>query len=156
MGLYTNIFFRFQHFRLHNAEESRSTNQRSNSDRKKRAQRHFVRVVLLVLDFVVDTIAGTSMFTLFFLGENKEYYSLFYQRVLHCIIVISYGVLIPIVHLLNESRVRNIIVAEGWLLGIRSVFIISKSKWCFQRSRRNRQSNRNNDGFNGILNRVEL
>ena len=91
------------------------------------------------------------MFSLFFLGENKEPYSLYYQRVLHCIGAFAYGILIPMAHLLNESRVRNIIVTDGWLRGFRSVFYSAST---INRSQRHRVTERREcaaDGFNGIL-----
>ena len=61
------------------------------------------------------------MFLAVFVGD-----SIFYQRVLFCAGTFLYGVPIPMAYLLNESRVRNIIVNDGWLEGIKSIFLSDK------------------------------
>ena len=134
-------------FRLHNAQELSVASQtiRSPRNQRKRARRHLVRKLLLVLDYLIDTIAGTFIIALFFYGENKGPNSLLYQRILHCVGAFCYGILIPMAHLLNESRLRTIIVNDGWFQGFKSIFC------CGNKTRSNRRRKRNLDQFNGVL-----
>ena len=111
---------------------------------RKRARRHLVRKVLLVLDDIIDTLSGTFTITLFFFGGNKGPYSLLYQRILHCVGAFCYGILIPLAHLLNESRVRTIIVDDGWFQGFKAVF-------CYRNKTNGTRKRRNLGQFNGVL-----
>ena len=77
-----------------------------------------MRKTLLVLDYAIELGGGFFMFFAVFVGD-----SIFYQRVLFCAGTFLYGVPIPMAYLLNESRVRNIIVNDGWLRGINSIFL---------------------------------
>ena len=102
------------------------SNNMSKKNEKKRLRRHGVRKILIVLDYIVDCVAGIFILLLLFIGENKVSYSLLYQRILFCFGNFVYGILTPIAHLLNESRVRNIIVKDGWLNGFISIFYSEK------------------------------
>ena len=135
------------HFRLQNAQETSVASQTARNPRnqRKRARRHLVRKILLVLDYLIDTIAGTFTIVLFFFGENKGPNSLLYQRILHCVGAFCYGILIPMAHLLNESRVRTIIVNDGWCQGFKSIFYFGN------KTRINRRRERNLGPFNGVL-----
>ena len=73
--------------------------------------------MLLVLDYAIELVGGFFMFFVIFVGD-----SIFYQRVLFCAGTFLYGIPIPIAYLLNESRVRNVIVNDGWAKGIKSIF----------------------------------
>ena len=73
--------------------------------------------MLLVLDYAIELGGGFFMFFVIFVGD-----SIFYQRVLFCAGTFLYGIPIPIAYLLNESRVRNVIVNDGWAKGIKSIF----------------------------------
>ena len=121
------------HFRLHEAGAQNVSNYQSKESQKKRLRRHQVRKILMVLDYIIDVVAGTFILFLLFIGENKVSYSLLYQRILFCFGTLLYGILIPIAHLLNESRVRNIIVKDGWLKGFISIFHSEKQIRQFQR-----------------------
>ena len=77
-----------------------------------------MRKTLLVLDYAIELGGGFFMFFVIFVGD-----SIFYQRVIFCAGTFLYGIPIPIAYLLNESRVRNIIVNEGWLEGFKSIFL---------------------------------
>ena len=98
----------------------------NNQSKKKRLRRHGVRKILIVLNYIVDSAASIFILLLLFIGENKASYSLLYQRFLFCFGNFTYGILTPIAHLLNESRVRNIIVKDGWLNGFISIFYSEK------------------------------
>ena len=123
-----------------------------------------MRKVLLVLDYAIESLGGLFMFLVFFIGENKVYYSLFYQRILFSVGTFVYGVPIPIAYLLNESRVREIIVNDGWLEGFKAIFYSAdKIRNIEIRKRLNsrRQDPKRisaasiNDGFNGVLERFQ-
>ena len=76
-----------------------------------------MRKMLLVLDYAIELGGGFFMVLVVFVGN-----SILYQRVLFCAGTFLYGVPIPVAYLLNESRVRNIIVNDGWMKGIKSIF----------------------------------
>ena len=76
-----------------------------------------MRKMLLVLDYAIELGGGVFMVLVVFVVN-----SIFYQRVLFCAGTFLYGVPIPVAYLLNESRVRNIIVNDGWMKGIKSIF----------------------------------
>ena len=107
---------------MHEAGVRNISSHQSKKHEKKRLRRHHVRKVLLGLDYIIDLFSGTFILFLLFIGENKVSYSLLYQRILFCFGTLAYGILTPIAHLLNESRVRNIIVKDGWLKGFISIF----------------------------------
>jgi len=105
------LIFRYLN-RLHAAGEQRFKRATSNVFAQKRKRRHDMRKTLLVLDYAIELGGGFFMFFVIFVGD-----SIFYQRVLFCAGTFLYGIPIPIAYLLNESRVRNIIVNHGWLKG---------------------------------------
>ena len=76
-----------------------------------------MRKMLLVLDYAIELGGGFFMFFVIFVGD-----SIFYQRVLFCAGTFLYGIPIPVAYLLNESRVRNVIVNDGWAKGVKSIF----------------------------------
>ena len=118
--------FSYSWFRLNDASLRNISNNQSKKNKKKRLRRHRVRKILIMLDYIVDCVAGIFILLLLFIGENKVSYSLLYQRILFCFGNFVYGILTPIAHLLNESRVRNIIVKDGWLNGFISIFYSEK------------------------------
>ena len=125
-----------------------------------------MRKVLLVLDYAIETTGALFMFLLFFIGENKVYYSLFYQRILFSFGAFLYSMPIPISYLLNESRVREVIVNHGWKEGFKAIFYSDDKIRNLEREkslRSNRPENNrananalNDDGFNGVLDRFQL
>ncbi len=119
-----------------------------------------MRKVLLILDHAIESTGGLFMFLVFFIGENKVYYSLFYQRILFSVGTFIYGVPIPLAYLLNESRVRDIIVNEGWVEGFKAIFYSADKIKNLERQSVMSSSVRNRhvinagpiaDGFNGVL-----
>ena len=82
-----------------------------------RKKRHRIRKILLVLDYIVECIGCLFIFFVFFIGEKR-----FLQHVLLSVGTFIYGVPIPFAYLLNESRVRNTIIDEGWVEGFKSIF----------------------------------
>ena len=119
-----------------------------------RRRRYIIRLVLIVLDYAVEFFGGSFMLFIFFVGENKEEYSLLYQRVLFCIGTFIYGIPISIAYLFNEDRVRSVILNSGWTEGFRSIFYCDDKIRNLERQRR-RSMLLGNDGFNGRLERVK-
>ena len=107
--------------RLHAAGEQRFASGTTDVFAKKRQRRHKMRKTLLVLDYAIELGGGFFMFFVIFVGD-----SIFYQRVLFCAGTFLYGIPIPVAYLLNESRVRNIIVNDGWFEGLKSIFLSDK------------------------------
>ena len=112
-----------------------------------------MRKVLLILDHVVESTGGLFMFLVLFIGENKVYYSLYYQRILFSLGTFLYGIPIPIAYLLNESRVREVIVNKGWVEGFKAIFYSANKIRNLER-RNVMTSSAKNDGFNGVLRNV--
>ena len=73
-----NILF----YRLRNNNENNLSNQDSVKSKEIRRRRHIIRLVLIVLDYAIEFFGGSFMFIVFFVGENKETYSLLFQRIL--------------------------------------------------------------------------
>ena len=106
-------------FRLHENSEQTSLNPKSDDIRiKRRRGRHRLRKVLLALDYLVECLGGCFIFIAIFIGHE----SLLQQHILLTIGSFIYGVPIPLAYLLNETRVRNIIIKKGWLEGFISIF----------------------------------
>ena len=106
-------------FRLHENSERKSLNPKSDGIRiKRRRCRHRLRKVLLALDYLVECLGGCFIFIAIFIGDE----SLLQQHILLTIGSFIYGVPIPLAYLLNETRVRNIIIKKGWLEGFISIF----------------------------------
>ena len=77
-----------------------------------------MRKVLLALDYLVECSGGCFIFIVIFVGDE----SLLQQHILLTIGSFIYGVPIPLAYLLNETRVRNIIIKKGWIEGFISIF----------------------------------
>ena len=110
-----------------------------------------MRKVLLILDHAVESAGGMFMFLVLFIGENKVSYSLYYQRILFSLGTFLYGIPIPIAYLLNESRVRDVIVNKGWVEGFKAIFYSADKIKSLERQKVMNSSSAKNDGFNGVL-----
>ena len=86
----------------------------------KRHRRHQLRKVILALDYIVECIGCILILFIFLIGEQ---YLL--QHIFLTVGIFIYGVPIPIAYLLNETRVRNVIVNKGWIEGIKAIFYSS-------------------------------
>ena len=107
------------YFRLHENSERKSLNPKSDDIRiKRRRGRHRLRKVLLALDYLVECLGSCFIFIAIFIGDE----SLLQQHILLTIGSFIYGVPIPLAYLLNETRVRNIIIKKGWIEGFISIF----------------------------------
>ena len=98
----------------------------------------------------MEFIGGIFLVAVVFVGDT-----IFYQRVLFCIVTFVYGCLIPIAYLLNESRLRTTILDHGWIRGFRSIFYsaakIRENNRELARQPRGQNGEQKDDGFNGVL-----
>lgn len=94
-----------------------------NNDQKKikRRKRHQLRKFILALDYIVECIGCILILFIFLIGDQ---YLL--QHVFLTVAIFIYGVPIPIAYLLNETRVRDVIVNKGWIEGFKAIFYSSK------------------------------
>ena len=79
----------------------------------------------------MECLGGCVIFIAIFVGHQ----SLLQQHILLTIGSFVYGVPIPLAHLLNETRVRNIIIHKGWLEGFKSIFYSPKKIKQLERER---------------------
>ena len=120
----------FLYFRLHENGERSILKARLKDAKIKRKRRHQLRKVLLVLDYIVECIGGLIILCVFFIGDQ-----ILLQHILLSIGSFVYGIPIPLAYLLNESRVRNIIVSKGWIEGFKSIFYSSEQIRQLERNR---------------------
>ena len=74
--------------------------------------------MLLVVDYIIEGIGGVTAFIIVFASKKN----LLMQYVLFTVIRFLYGILIPISYLINEKRVKNIVMESGWVAGFKSIF----------------------------------
>ena len=109
-------------FRLHEKASrncSRTAKRREIKEMKKR--RHNLRKVLLTLDYIVEFVGSVFCGFVYFVGDR-----LILQHILLTVGSLIYGIAIPLTHLLNETRVRDVILNQGWIQGFKSIFYSSK------------------------------
>ena len=111
--LYCSFFYR-----LHDSSEKILDDSNDQDARSRRKRRHHLRIFLLVLDYLVECLGGIFIFIVIFVADK----SLLQQHVMLTIGSFVYGVPIPLAYLLNETRVRNIIIQNGWIEGVKSIF----------------------------------
>ena len=102
---------------MHTNAEKNALKSRRESKVNTRKRRHNLRKVLLTLDYGVECIGCSLISLVFFVGDQ---YVL--QRILLTLAAFIFGVPIPIAYLLNESRVRNVIISKGWIRAFISIF----------------------------------
>ena len=102
---------------MHSNAEKNALKSRRESKVNTRKRRHNLRKVLLTLDYGVECIGCSLISLVFFVGDQFVL-----QRILLTLAAFVFGVPIPIAYLLNESRVRNIIISKGWIRAFISIF----------------------------------
>ena len=108
-------------FRLHENAESNSLKSKQESAVNMRKKRHNIRKILLTLDYGVECIGCVLISLVFFVGDQ-----FLLQRTLLSVGAFVYGIPIPIAYLLNESRIRNIVLTKGWIKAFLSIFHSSR------------------------------
>lgn len=102
---------------MHSNAEKNALKSRRESKVNTRKRRHNLRKVLLTLDYGVECIGCSLISLVFFVGDQ-----FILQRILLTFAAFVFGVPIPIAYLLNESRVRNVIISKGWIRAFISIF----------------------------------
>ena len=105
-------------FRLHESSEKILNSSHDREAKARRKKRHQLRIFLLVLDYVAESIGSILIFILLFVAKK----SLFQQHALTTACSFVFGIPIPLSYLLSEARVRTIIMENGWLQGVKSIF----------------------------------
>ena len=105
-------------FRLHDSSEKILDNPNSQDAKLRRKRRHHLRLFLLVLDYIVESVGSIVIFIVVFVA-NK---SILQQHVLTTVGSFVYGVPIPLSYLLSETRIRVIIIENGWFQGFKAIF----------------------------------
>ena len=107
--------------RLHENAENNSLKSKQENAVNMRKKRHNIRKILLTLDYGVECIGCILISLVFFVGDK-----FLLQRTLLSFGAFVYGIPIPIAYLLNESRIRNIVLTKGWLKAFVSIFHSSR------------------------------
>ena len=114
-----SISFNYRYFfRLHASSEKILDNPNSPDAKLRRKRKHQLRLFLLVLDYIVESLGSIVIFVVVFVA-NK---SILQQHALTTVGSLVYGVPIPFSYLLSETRIRVIIIENGWLQGIKAIF----------------------------------
>lgn len=106
---------------MHESSEKILDNPNSPDAKLRRKRKHQLRLLLLVLDYIVESLGSIVIFVVVFVA-NK---SILQQHALTTFGSFVYGVPIPFSYLLSETRIRVIIIEHGWLQGIKAIFISS-------------------------------
>ena len=105
-------------FRLHDSSEKILDNPNSHYAKLRRKRRHNLRLFFLVLDYIVESVGSIVIFIIVFVA-NK---SILQQHALTTLGSFVYGVPIPLSYLLSETRIRVIIIENGWFQGFKAIF----------------------------------
>ena len=115
-------YFNYRYFfRLHDSSEKILDNPKGQDAKLRRKRRHRLRLFLLILDYIVESLGSIVIFIVVFVA-NK---SILQQHALTTMGSFVYGVPIPFSYLLSETRIRVIIIENGWLQGIKAIFLSS-------------------------------
>ena len=93
-------------------------NARSEDATLRRNHRHRTKKILLVVDYIIEGISGVVLFVIIFVTKKN----VLLQYVLLSLITFVYAVPIPISYLINEKRVKDTVIASGWVAGFKSIF----------------------------------
>jgi len=103
---------------LHDSSEKILDNPNSHYAKLRRKRRHHLRLFFLVLDYIVESVGSIVIFIIVFVA-NK---SILQQHALTTLGSFVYGVPIPLSYLLSETRIRVIIIENGWFQGFKAIF----------------------------------
>ena len=104
--------------RLHDSSEKILDNGSDKESKLRRKRRHQLRIFLLVVDYLIESLGSICIFVVVFVADK----SLWQHHLLITAGSFLYGVPIALSYLLSETRVRIIIIENGWLQGITSIF----------------------------------
>ena len=104
--------------RLHDSSEKILDNGSDKESKLRRKRRHQLRIFLLVVDYLIESLGSICIFVVVFVANE----SLWQHHLLITAGSFLYGVPIALSYLLSETRVRIIIIENGWFQGISSIF----------------------------------
>ena len=104
--------------RLHDSSEKILDNGSDKESKLRRKRRHQLRIFLLVVDYLIESLGSICIFVVVFVADK----SLWQHHLLITAGSFLYGVPIALSYLLSETRVRIIIIENGWFQGITSIF----------------------------------
>ena len=87
-----------------------------------RKQRCRNNKILIALDFLAETVSNLCQMVVYLIPSNDP----IFQYVAFTLWILNYACLIPMSYLLNEKRVKDIVIEKGWIEGIKAVFHSSK------------------------------
>ena len=87
-----------------------------------RKQRCRNNKILIALDFLAESVSNLCQMVVYLIPSNDP----IFQYVAFSLWVLNYSCLIPMSYLLNEKRVKDIVIEKGWIKGIKAVFHSSK------------------------------
>ena len=87
-----------------------------------RKQRCRNNKILIALDFLAESVSNLCQMVVYLIPSNDP----IFQYVAFSLWVLNYSCLIPMSYLLNEKRVKDIVIEKGWIEGIQAVFHSSK------------------------------
>ena len=90
--------------------------------REARKQRCRNNKILIALDFLAESVSNLCQMGVYLIPSNNP----IFQYVAFSLWVLNYSCLIPMSYLLNEKRVKDIVIEKGWIEGIKAVFHSSK------------------------------
>ena len=104
--------------RLHDSSEKILDSGSDKESKLRRKRRHQLRIFLLVVDYLIESLGSICIFVVVFVADE----SLWQHHLLITAGSFLYGVPIALSYLLSETRVRIIIIENGWFQGITSIF----------------------------------
>ena len=87
-----------------------------------RKQRRRSNKILIALDFFAESVSNLCQMVVYLIPSINP----IFQYVAFSLWVLNYACLIPMSYLLNEKRVKDIVIEKGWIEGIKAVFHSSK------------------------------
>ena len=85
---------------------------------KARKRRHKINKILIILDCLIESVVNLCMIMVYLIPSNN----LLFQHISFSFLVMMYSVPIPMSYLLNEKRVKDVIIQKGWIAAIKAIF----------------------------------
>ena len=113
------LFNYVQYFRLETNQEEHLKAAISEKTKAIRRRRHWINKILHAIDFLAENGSIIYIVLLFF------HQTMVLQYVCGSLMWFMFSILVPLAHLMNEDRVKTIIIQSGWREGIKSVFTVA-------------------------------
>ena len=103
---------------MHEDHERQYPHARSTEAILRRQRRHRFNKLVQILDYLIESVGNFSLLLVYFLGSQNETMSYVGQF----ICMMFFSIFIPLGYLINEHRVKMIILAQGWTEGFKAIF----------------------------------